>query len=184
MGDTINSSNLAKYFSQGNLDVISILLAILFAFAIGVFIFWVYHANYRGVMYSRNMGLMLVMLTLITTPVVMCIKSSLELSMGMVGALSIVRFRTAVKDPLDTAYMFWALTMGILLGAGYFLIAVIVAIAIALLIFVLNSVKIKKEDSYPPCHALRRLCRAGHRARTAHPALPPPQEQDRDPHGR
>ena len=68
--------------------------------------------------------------------------------MGMVGALSIVRFRTAVKDPLDTAYMFWALTMGILLGAGYFLIAVIVAIAIALLIFVLNSVKIKKEDSY------------------------------------
>ena len=148
MGDTINSSNLAKYFSQGNLDVISILLAILFAFAIGVFIFWVYHANYRGVMYSRNMGLMLVRLTLITTPVVMCIKSSLELSMGMVGALSIVRFRTAVKDPLDTAYMFWALTMGILLGAGYFLIAVIVAIAIALLIFVLNSVKIKKEDSY------------------------------------
>ncbi len=145
---TITSSNLAKYFSQGNLDVISILLAILFAFAIGVFIYWVYHANYRGVMYSRNMGMMLVMLTLITTPVVMCIKSSLELSMGMVGALSIVRFRTAVKDPLDTAYMFWALTMGILLGAGYFLIAVIVAIAIALLIFVINAVKVKKEDSY------------------------------------
>ena len=104
--------------------------------------------RFLGSKYSRNMGLMLVMLTLITTPVVMCIKSSLELSMGMVGALSIVRFRTAVKDPLDTAYMFWALTMGILLGAGYFLIAVIVAIAIALLIFVLNSVKIKKEDSY------------------------------------
>ncbi|MGN1069113.1 MAG: DUF4956 domain-containing protein, partial [Candidatus Fimadaptatus sp.] len=58
------------------------------------------------------------------------------------------RFRTAVKDPLDTAYMFWALTMGILLGAGYFLIAVVVAIAIALLIFVINAVKVKKEDSY------------------------------------
>ena len=60
-------------------------------------------------------------MTLITTPVVMCIRESIQLSMGMVGALSIVRFRTAVKDPLDTAYMFWALTMGILLGAGQFL---------------------------------------------------------------
>ena len=150
MGDTstISASNLSKYFTQGNIDLVGVLLAIVFAFVIGVFIYWVYHANYRGVMYSRNMGMMLVMLTLITTPVVMCIKSSLELSMGMVGALSIVRFRTAVKDPLDTAYMFWALTMGILLGAGYFLIAVVVAIAIALLIFVINAVKVKKEDSY------------------------------------
>ena len=149
MGSTsINSGNLAKYFTQGNLDIAGILLSIVFAFIIGVFIYWVYHANFRGVMYSNNMGVMLVMLVLITTPVVMCIKSSLELSMGMVGALSIVRFRTAVKDPLDTAYMFWALTMGILLGAGYLLIAVIVAIAIALLIFLLNAIKIRKEDSY------------------------------------
>ncbi|MGN0741672.1 MAG: DUF4956 domain-containing protein, partial [Candidatus Fimadaptatus sp.] len=99
MGDTstISASNLSKYFTQGNIDLVGVLLAIVFAFVIGVFIYWVYHANYRGVMYSRNMGMMLVMLTLITTPVVMCIKSSLELSMGMVGALSIVRFRTAVK---------------------------------------------------------------------------------------
>lgn len=150
MGETatVTSRNLAKYFTQGNLDILGILLAIVFAFAIGVFIYWVYHANYRGVMYSGNMGMTLVMLVLVTTPVVMCIKSSLELSMGMVGALSIVRFRTAVKDPLDTAYMFWALTMGILLGAGYFLIAVVVAVAIALLIFVLNAIKVKKEDSY------------------------------------
>ncbi|MGI6182835.1 MAG: DUF4956 domain-containing protein [Candidatus Fimadaptatus sp.] len=150
MGDTttISASNLSKFFTNGNIDLISVLLSILFAFVIGAFIYWVYHANYRGVMYSRNMGMTLVMMTLITTPVVMCIKSSIELSMGMVGALSIVRFRTAVKDPLDTVYMFWALTMGILLGAGYLLIAVVVAIAIGLLIFVMNAVKVKKEDSY------------------------------------
>lgn len=150
MGDTttISASNLSKFFTNGNIDLISVLLSIVFAFVIGAFIYWVYHANYRGVMYSRNMGMTLVMMTLITTPVVMCIKSSIELSMGMVGALSIVRFRTAVKDPLDTVYMFWALTMGILLGAGYLLIAVVVAIAIGLLIFVMNAVKVKKEDSY------------------------------------
>ncbi len=150
MGDTttISASNLSKFFTNGNIDLISVLLSIVFAFVIGAFIYWVYHANYRGVMYSRNMGMTLVMMTLITTPVVMCIKSSIELSMGMVGALSIVRFRTAVKDPLDTVYMFWALTMGILLGAGYLLLAVVVAIAIGLLIFVMNAVKVKKEDSY------------------------------------
>ena len=136
MGDTINSSNLAKYFSQGNLDVISILLAILFAFAIGVFIFWVYHANYRGVMYSRNMGLMLVMLTLITTPVVMCIKSSLELSMGMVGALSIVRFRTAIKGPMDIAFLFWAIAGGIVLAAGMIPLAIFGSVIIGIIMIV------------------------------------------------
>ena len=129
-------------------SILTVVVSMLFALGAGYVITMVYRRNYRGVMYSGNFALSLLMMTVITTPVVLCIRNSIALSMGMVGALSIVRFRTAVKDPLDTAYMFWALTMGILLGAGYFLIAVIVAIAIALLIFVLNSVKIKKEDSY------------------------------------
>ena len=84
-------------------STLTIVVSMLLAFAIGVFIFFVYRANFKGVMFSNSFGLTLVMMTLVTTPVVMCIRQSVALSMGMVGALSIVRFRTAVKDPLDTA---------------------------------------------------------------------------------
>ena len=78
----------------------------------------------------------------------MCIRESIQLSMGMVGALSIVRFRTAVKDPLDTAYMFWALTMGILLGAGQFFFAALTVVGIGALIIVMNRLKFKQINSY------------------------------------
>ena len=104
--------------------------------------------NFRGVMYSNNFTLTLVLMTLITCPVVMCIRESIALSMGMVGALSIVRFRTAVKDPLDTAYMFWALTMGILLGAGQFFLTVLTVIGIAVLITVLVQIQSRKMSSF------------------------------------
>lgn len=126
----------------------TILLSLLMAFAVGVFIAWIYRRNYRGVMYSNNFSLTLVLMTLITCPVVMCIHESVALSMGMVGALSIVRFRTAVKDPLDTAYMFWALTMGILLGAGAFFLTAVTVVGIALLITVLVRVQARKMNSY------------------------------------
>ena len=131
-------------FSSLPLVVFSILLAV----GMGMFIFWVYKMNYRGVLYSANFGMTLVMMILVTTPVVMCIRESIQLSMGMVGALSIVRFRTAVKDPLDTAYMFWALTMGILLGAGQFFLAILATVLIAGLIFALTRLSFKGADSY------------------------------------
>ena len=126
----------------------TILFSLVLAFVIGVFIAWIYRRNYRGVMYSNNFSLTLVLMTLITCPVVMCIRESIALSMGMVGALSIVRFRTAVKDPLDTAYMFWALTMGILLGAGQFFLTAVTVVGIALLITVLVQVQSRKLNSY------------------------------------
>ena len=88
------------------------------------------------------------MMTLITTPVVLCIRESVALSMGMVGALSIVRFRTAVKDPLDTVYMFWALTMGILLGAGQFVLTAVTGVAIALLVTLACRLQAKGRNSY------------------------------------
>ncbi len=123
-------------------------LALGLGFVVGAIIAIVYKKTYRGVLYSPSFAITLIMLTLITTPVVMCIKSDIALSMGMVGALSIVRFRTAVKDPMDTAYMFWALTMGILLGAGLHLVAIIVALCIAVLMFVLTFVQFSNPNSY------------------------------------
>jgi uncharacterized membrane protein YhiD involved in acid resistance len=126
----------------------TILVSLVLALAVGLFIAWIYRRNYRGVMYSNNFTLTLVMMTLITCPVVMCIRESIQLSMGMVGALSIVRFRTAVKDPLDTAYMFWALTMGILLGAGQFFLTACAVVGIGLLLTVLVNIQTKGLNSY------------------------------------
>ena len=123
-------------------------LALGLGFVIGLIIAIVYRKTYRGVLYSPTFAITLIMLTLITTPVVMVIKGDIALSMGMVGALSIVRFRTAVKDPMDTAYMFWALTMGILLGAQLYLVALIAVLCIGVLMFVLSFVKFSNPNSY------------------------------------
>ena len=145
------NSIFANLFSSQTITPASfptILLSLALALGAGLFIAWIYRRNYRGVMFSNNFTLTLVMMTLITCPVVMCIRESIQLSMGMVGALSIVRFRTAVKDPLDTAYMFWALTMGILLGAGQFFLAILATVLIAALIFVLTRISFKGADSF------------------------------------
>jgi NhaP-type Na+/H+ or K+/H+ antiporter len=128
-----NDVSLSEYFTNQfiNLTPWKILIGLLIGCLVGLIIAFVYKRCYRGVLYSPTFALTLMMLTLITTPVVMCIKSDIALSMGMVGALSIVRFRTAVKDPMDTAYMFWALTMGILLGAELYVHALMVVLVIS-----------------------------------------------------
>ena len=144
--DVLTTSGLGAQFKTivpGDL-----FLALGLGFVVGAIIAIVYKKTYRGVLYSPSFAITLIMLTLITTPVVMCIKNDIALSMGMVGALSIVRFRTAVKDPMDTAYMFWALTMGILLGAGLHIVALIVVMCIGLLMFVLSFVKFNNPNSY------------------------------------
>ena len=125
-----------------------IVLGLVLGLLVGLLIAFVYKRCFRGVLYSPSFAMTLAMLTLITTPVVMCISSNVALSMGMVGALSIVRFRTAVKDPMDTAYMFWALTMGILLGAKLYAIALVVAAAIAAIIFLLTFVHFTTCSSF------------------------------------
>ncbi|MDD7414050.1 MAG: DUF4956 domain-containing protein [Eubacteriales bacterium] len=148
---TYNKSSIASLFANQTIAPASwftVLFSLIAAFAVGVFIYWTYRTNYRGVMYNNNFGLTLILMTLITTPVVMCIRDSIQLSMGMVGALSIVRFRTAVKDPLDTAYMFWALTMGILLGAGQFFMAAMTVVGIAALIFLMSRMQFKATNAF------------------------------------
>ena len=147
----MNKTDLAAIWQDQTISISSfptVLVTLLLAFAIGVFIFWIYKVNFRGVMYSQNYALSLVLLCIITAPVVLCIRQSLALSLGMVGALSIVRFRTAVKDPLDTAYMFWSLTMGILIGAGQFFLAAVAVIGIALLITIISRVASKPAETF------------------------------------
>ncbi len=113
-------------------------LALLLAFGLGIFIFLIYKKTYNGVMYSSSFGVTLIALTMITTVVILAVTSNVVLSLGMVGALSIVRFRTAIKEPLDIAFLFWAIAVGIVLAAGMIPLAVIgsVIIGLILLLFV------------------------------------------------
>ncbi len=113
-----------------------ILAALSISFVIGLFIFMVYKKTYIGVMYSSSFGITLIAMDLITTLVILAVSSNLITSLGMVGALSIVRFRTVVKEPLDLVYLFWSITTGIIVGAGLIPLAVIGSIAIGFVLFV------------------------------------------------
>lgn len=136
--DIFKSSFLEKVSS---ISVFDMILTILLSFGVGLFIFLVYKKTYRGVMYSAGFGTTLIALTMITAIVILAVTSNVVLSLGMVGALSIVRFRTAIKDPLDIAFLFWAIGAGIILAAGMIPLAVIgsVCIGIILLVFVNKS---------------------------------------------
>ncbi len=133
--DIFKSSFLENVSSVSILDMA---VALVLAFGIGMFIFLVYKKTYQGVMYSSSFGTTLIALTMITTVVILAVTSNVVLSLGMVGALSIVRFRTAIKEPLDIAFLFWAIAVGIVLAAGMIPLAVIgsVAIGVILLVFV------------------------------------------------
>ena len=119
-------------------SVTDMLLTIVLAFCIGLFIFFVYKKTYQGVMFSASFGVTLIALTMITSQVILAVTSNVVLSLGMVGALSIVRVRTAIKEPLDIAFLFWSIAVGIILAAGMIPLAVIgsVIIGLILLIFV------------------------------------------------
>lgn len=133
--DIFKSGFLENVTSVSPLDMI---LTLLLAFGIGLFIFFVYKKTYQGVMFASSFGVTLIALTMITSQVILAITSNVVLSLGMVGALSIVRFRTAIKEPLDIAFLFWSIAAGIILAAGMIPLAVFGSafIGLILLIFV------------------------------------------------
>lgn len=133
--DIFKSSFLENVSSVSILDMA---LSLILAFGLGLFIFMVYKKTFAGVMYSSSFGVTLIALTMITTVVILAVTSNVVLSLGMVGALSIVRFRTAIKEPLDIAFLFWSIAVGIVLAAGMIPLAVIgsVVIGIVLILFV------------------------------------------------
>lgn len=118
-----------------------IIVALLISFAIGLFIFFVYTKTFKGVMHSSAFGISLIAMDLITTLVILAVSSNLITSLGMVGALSIVRFRTVVKEPLDLVYMFWSISVGIIVGVGLIPLAVIGSIVIGLILYIFVSRK-------------------------------------------
>lgn len=128
------------------ISVFDMILTIVLSFGIGLFIFLVYKKTYRGVMYSAGFGTTLIALTMITSNVILAVTSNVVLSLGMVGALSIVRFRTAIKDPLDIAFLFWSIAAGIILAAGMIPLAIIGSICIGIILLVFVN---KKSNTHP-----------------------------------
>jgi len=118
-----------------------ILVSLVIAFAIGLFIFFVYTRTFKGVMHSSSFGISLIAMNLITTLVILAVSSNLIVSLGMVGALSIVRFRTVVKEPLDLVYLFWSISAGIIVGVGLVPLAIIGSVVIGLILFIFVSRK-------------------------------------------
>jgi len=142
---------LEQLFSISFLDraasfsIPDILISLIIAFAIGLFIFFVYVKTYTGVMSSSSFGISLITMNLITTLVILAVSSNLLISLGMVGALSIVRFRTVVKEPLDLVYLFWSITVGIIVGAGLIPLAIIGSVTIGLILFVFVNRKTNEQ---------------------------------------
>lgn len=141
--DIFKSSFLTNVTSVSLLDMA---LALVLAFGVGLFVFFIYKKTYSGVMYSSSFGVTLIALTMITTLVILAVTSNVVLSLGMVGALSIVRFRTAIKEPMDIAFLFWSIAVGIVLGAGLIPLAVFGSVVIGIILLVFAN---RKDSSNP-----------------------------------
>lgn len=146
MGNNINFSDIIKK-SVLKLDnfvditFFEVLFGLVISLGIGLFIYYIYQKCYRGVVYSHSFNITLVLMTMITTLIIMTISTNIVLSLGMVGALSIVRFRTAIKDPLDIVFMFWAISAGIATGATVYSVSILGSITLGITVFALSRYK-------------------------------------------
>lgn len=136
---------LVEEFTQ-TIPTKDILLSLGIAIVCAIIITFIYKRTYTGVAYTKSFALSIILLALVTSLVIRTINSNLSLSLGMVGALSIVRFRTAVKDPIDTIFMFWAITVGIMSGAGLYLITILATLIIGIFYFICCAYQFKKSN--------------------------------------
>lgn len=141
------SDEIINQFTS-SVSALDIILSVLVAFIISIYIIYIYKKTFSGVVYNKNISLTIVMLSLVTSLIIRTINANLSLSLGMVGALSIVRFRTAIKEPLDTGFMFWAITAGIMSGAGLYAIALLGSVVLGLLFYVVYSINVKAKGQY------------------------------------
>ena len=142
------SETFSYMFQLQNYQPWLTIFTVVAAFLVGLYVFFIYRVTFSGVIYSRTFNLSLVMLSMVSAMVIMFMSNNVKLSLGMVGALSIVRFRTAIKDTIDTVFMFWAIAEGIALGAGYFIEGVVGAIFVGLLMVILTMVKGRSSAPY------------------------------------
>jgi uncharacterized membrane protein YhiD involved in acid resistance len=145
---TFLSEFLNPSSTYSSLTVDRVVLALLVSFLLNLSIFWIYRKTFKGVVYNRQFNVGLVLTGLVVTLVVLPISSNIALSLGMVGALSIIRFRTAIKDPKDIVFTFWTITVGIICGAGLYLVAFVGVPIIAVMLFVLERTRLHGPEPY------------------------------------
>lgn len=144
--DVFKKSFVAMQSGMERFTAMEILINLGVSFIVGMFIYYVYKKTFQGVLYQRSFNVSLVVLTMVLTLIIMTISGNLVLSLGMVGALSIVRFRTPIKDPVDLIFIFWAITVGIANGVGYFNISIIGSIVLTIVLLVMTR---KEEEDQP-----------------------------------
>ncbi len=139
--------NLQSLFTV-NFNPLQVVFSLGLALLGGLYIFFIYKKTFGGVMYSRNFNVTLIMITLVTTLMLMLITTNLTLSLGMVGALSIIRYRTAIKDPVDTGFLFWAVGEGVALGASFYDVALIGGALIGIFVLLISAFKVRSSMPY------------------------------------
>ena len=144
--DIFNKSFIAMQSGMERYSAVEIVINLGVSFIVGMFIFYVYKKTFQGVLYQRSFNVSLITVSMVITLIIMTISGNLVLSLGMVGALSIVRFRTPIKDPLDLVFIFWAITVGIANGVGYFNISIIGSIVMTLVILIMTR---RQEEEQP-----------------------------------
>lgn len=141
---TILEKAFLQGYATGDLTVPTMFLCVFFTTAIAMYVYIVYRCINRNSFYNRNFSISLVTLAVITSAIILTIQSNIVVSLGMVGALSIVRFRTAIKDPFDLVFLFWSISVGIICGAGFAMIAVIASVVLTIIIVVLSILPAEK----------------------------------------
>lgn len=144
--DIIKKSVINEF--TNTISVSDMLISLAIAFLIGLYIVYIYRKTYTGVVYSKSFSLCIILLALVTAMILRTISSNLALSLGMVGALSIVRFRTAIKEPIDTTFMFWAIAAGIMTGAGLYVISILSSLVIGVFYVISYSMSFKLNTNY------------------------------------
>ncbi|MDD3206458.1 MAG: DUF4956 domain-containing protein [Lachnospiraceae bacterium] len=142
--DIIKKSFL-ETFSIADINTTDILIVLLMTCILAVYIFFIYRIITRKSFYNKSFNISLAALALITAAIIITIQSSVVVSLGMVGALSIVRFRTAIKDPMDLVFLFWSISVGIICGAGLYEVAILLSIIVTIIIFVLDRIPVAKS---------------------------------------
>ncbi|MDO4284735.1 MAG: DUF4956 domain-containing protein [Eubacteriales bacterium] len=131
-------------FAAADIGVLDIAVVLFITLLLSLYLFFIYRFLTRKTFYNKNFNISLSAMALITAAIIVTIQSSIVVSLGMVGALSIVRFRTAVKDPLDLVFLFWAISIGIICGAGLYLVAAALSVTVTLVLWFLNALPVAK----------------------------------------
>lgn len=145
--DIFNNSFIAMQNGLTKISPIEIILNLSLSFFVALFIFYIYKKTFQGVLYQKSFNISLIAISMVTTLIIMTISGNLILSLGMVGALSIVRFRTPIKDPIDLVFIFWSITVGIANGVGQFNISIIGSLLLTIVLLFMNR---KKEADQQP----------------------------------